>query len=336
MMSESKKNSKIEPIFISDEMLEEDNFDSKLRDKMIEVAEEIEKALETDPKLDGIEAPAGMLDSITASLKNQGYWEDEEASEVSVGQKEELTEIDAAEDEDILVQQEIMKKAAGAEGLSDDELYQLLSPEDRAALTLGRRLKRRKKWQEHLKKVACVVMVLGGIFGLSMTSEANRKYVIGIWNSMVGNELSIHVDDLENNLIGDSAEEAAFRQIQSALSVHYVSFIHKNLNLKYDNFTIDQRNGSGSVYFLCGDTIALFRVSKGNEGVSLVQKFDGAILDSTKSNFDNIEWIITELDNPDDEVIYVAQTEVDEVCYSFKAIMDKEEFIDTIKNISFQ
>ena len=74
MMSESKKNSKIEPIFISDEMLEEDNFDSKLRDKMIEDAEEIEKALETDPKLDGIEAPAGMLDSITASLKNQGYW----------------------------------------------------------------------------------------------------------------------------------------------------------------------------------------------------------------------------------------------------------------------
>lgn len=333
MMSESKKNSKIEPIFISDEMLEEDNFDSKLRDKMIEDAEDIEKALETDPKLDGIEAPAGMLDSITASLKNQGYWEDEEASEVSVGQKEELTEIDAAEDEDILEQQEIMKKAAGAEGLSDDEIYQLLSPEDREALKLGKRIKRRKRWQGPLIKVACGVMILGGVFGLSMTSEANRRYVIGIWNSMVGNELSIHIDDLENNLIGDTTEEAAYREIQRVLGVHYVSFIRKDSTLKYDNFTVDQRGGGGKVYYKCGDTIACFSINKGNGGVSMVQKFDGQILDTTTSNFDGIKWTITEIQNPGDEKAYVANTSDGDTSYSFRAIMEKDEFISTVQNI---
>lgn len=345
MMSESKKNSKIEPIFITDEMLEEDNIDSKLREWLIEDADEVEKALESNPKLDGIEAPAGMLDSITASLKNQGYWEDEDASEASVGQTEELPgvdtaeiseEVDDAEDAVIMEQQVVMKKAAGAEGLSDDDIYQLLSPEDRVALKLGRRIKKRKRWHGPLKKVACVAMVLSGVFVLSMTSDANRKYVIGIWNSMVGNELSIHVDDLDGNLIGDTNEEAAFRQIQSTLGVHYVSIIHRDSRIVYDNFTIDERGGCGSVYYLCGETVALFRVNKGNAGVSQVQKFDGTIIDSTKSNFDNIEWTITELDNQGEEVIYVAQTQVDEICYSFRAIMDKEEFIDTIKDITFQ
>lgn len=333
MMSESKKNSKIEPIFISDEMLEEDNFDSKLRDKMIEDAEEIEKALETDPKLDGIEAPAGMLDSITASLKNQGYWEDEEASEVSVGQKEELTEIDAAEDEDILEQQEIMRKAAGAEGLSDDEIYQMLSPEDREALKLGKRIKSRKRWQGPLIKVACGVMILGGVFGLSMTSEANRKYIIGIWNSIVRNELNIHVEDSEANLYKNSTEEDIYKQIQNVLNVNYVNFIHNDSNLVYDNLTIDQRAGEAKVYYVYKDTIALFRVSKGSESSSKVQKFDGPVLDTINSNYNNTEWIITEIDNPGDEMVYVAQTQIGEVCYSFRAIMSKDEFIDTIQNI---
>ena len=67
-----------EPKIITDEMLKEDNFDSKLRDRLIKDADEIEKALEADTRLRGIEAPSGMLDSITASLKNQGLWEDDE------------------------------------------------------------------------------------------------------------------------------------------------------------------------------------------------------------------------------------------------------------------
>ena len=339
MMSESKKNSKIEPIFISDEMLEEDNFDSKLRDKMIEDAEEIEKALENDPKLDGIEVPAGMLDSITASLKNQGYWEDEEASEVSVGQKEELTEIDAAEDEEnieeaeIAKQQEMMKRVMGEEGLSNDDIYQLLSPEDREALTLGKRIRKRNRWRGPLIKVACGVMVFGGIFGLSMTSEANRKYVIGVWNSMVGNELSIHVDDLENNFIGDTTEEAAYRQIQSVLGVHYVSFIRKDSNLKYDNFTVDQRGGGARVYYKYGDTIACFTINKSDDGASLVQKFDGQILDTITSNFDGIEWTVTKIQNSEDEKAYAATTSYGDTSYSFRAIMEKEEFISTVQNI---
>ena len=63
---------------ITDEMLEEDNFDSKLREWLIKDADEIEKALESDHKLDGIEVPEDMLDKITASLKKKGFWEEDE------------------------------------------------------------------------------------------------------------------------------------------------------------------------------------------------------------------------------------------------------------------
>lgn len=333
MMSESKKNSKIEPIFISDEMLEEDNFDSKLRDKMIEDAEEIEKALETDPKLDGIEAPAGMLDSITASLKNQGYWEDEEASEVSVGQKEELTEIDAAEDEDILEQQEIMKKAAGAEGLSDDELFQLLSPEGKDVVKLGLQMKKRKRGQRIFINLACVVMVIGGIFGLSMTSDANRKYVIGIWNSVIGNELSIHVDDSDNELKEYTSEEYAYGEIQNKLGVQYIELTYRPEELIYDKYYIDDKIGIAKVSYMYGDTVALFHICKGNGDTSQVQKFDGSIKEYTKNKFNEIEWKITELDNPDGSSVYVAQANSEDACYTFRATMDEEEFINIIKNI---
>lgn len=345
MMSESKKNSKIEPIFITDEMLEEDNIDSKLRERLIEDADEVEKALESNPKLDGIEAPAGMLDSITASLKDQGYWEDEDASEASVGQTEELPgvdtaevseEVDDAEDAVIMEQQVVMKKAAGAEGLSDDDIYQLLSPEDRVALKLGKRIKKRKRWQGPLIKLACGVMIIGGVFGLSMTSEANRKYIIGIWNSIVSDELNIHVEDSNGNLFSDSTEENAYKQIQSILGVNYINFVHKNTDLVYDNLTIDQRAGEAKVYYICGETIALLRVSKGSEGASQVQKFDGSVIGITNGNFNDNKWTITEIDNPGDELVYVAQTQVEDTCYSFRAVMSKDDFIDTVQNIIIQ
>ena len=335
MMSESKKNSKIEPIFISDEMLEEDNFDSKLRDKMIEDAEEIEKALETDPKLDGIEAPAGMLDSITASLKNQGYWEDEEASEVSVGQKEELTEIDAAEDEDILEQQEIMRKAAGAEGLSDDEIYQMLSPDDRAALTLGRRLNRRKKWQGPLIKVACIIVVLGGVLGASITGDASREYLIGIWNSIVSEGLSINIDN-DKSLKTTDNELEVFYDIKKHLDIKPLQLLYKPQGLVYDNYSMSTVTRSAQMYYLYNDTITNVFMYKGDESQANARTFDGKKIDSYDINIGFTTVEVSVIENPETgEKSYIAQMVYNNTHYSISSIMDRNEFDKMIQYISF-
>lgn len=334
MMSESKKNSKIEPIFISDEMLEEDNFDSKLRDKMIEDAEEIEKALETDPKLDGIEAPAGMLDSITASLKNQGYWEDEEASEVSVGQKEELTEIDAAEDEDILEQQEIMKKAAGAEGLSDDEIYQLLSPEDREALKLGKRIKKRKRWQGPLTKIVCVVIVLGSILGVSITGDANREYLMGIWNSVVSDGLSINIDNCDSLRDVDDEKEV-FLEIKNHLGIKPVQLLYKPEGLIYDNYSINTVNRCAQMFYLYNDTITNVLMYSGDSLQVTARTFDGKQIDTYEidTKFSTVEVNVIE-NVKTGERTYIGQFMFDNAYYSISSIMDKDEFNKMIKYIT--
>lgn len=335
MMSESKKNSKIEPIFISDEMLEEDNFDSKLRDKMIEDAEEIEKALENDPKLDGIEVPAGMLDSITASLKNQGYWEDEEASEVSVGQKEELTEIDAAEDEDILEQQEIMRKAAGAEELSDDEIYQLLSPEDKAALTLGRRLKKRKRWQKIFIRSVCIVIFFGGAFIVSMTSDANRKYLIGLWNSVVGDELSIDISNIDSSKIESHSEMEARELIKRNLGVDTIQFGYYPEGFRYKDYEISIVGGWANIYYEYNECIFTVHMYKDILEGKRNQKFDGKILDTINITYSNNPVTIVEIENAVDEKAYVADFERDDIFYCIWGIMEKNEFEKLVTNVLF-
>lgn len=52
-------------------------FDYILRERLIEDADEIERTLDADPEFNKIEAPADVLDKITASLKKQGYLEDD-------------------------------------------------------------------------------------------------------------------------------------------------------------------------------------------------------------------------------------------------------------------
>lgn len=342
MMSESKKNSKIEPIFITDEMLEEDNIDSKLREWLIEDADEVEKALESNPKLDGIEAPAGMLDSITASLKDQGYWEDEDASEASVGQTEELPgvytaevseEVDDAEDAVMMEQQAVMKKAAGAEGLSDDDIYQLLSPEDRVALKLGRRIKKRKRWQKVLMRSACIVIFIGGAFIISMTSDANRKYIIGLWNSVVGNELSIDISNLDSSKWKPCDETEARELIKNSLGVDAIRFGYYPEGFKYKDYEISNEGGWANLFYEYNDCIFTFHVYKDYSEGKRNQKFDGQVLDTIElSGFEKPITII-EIENAVDETSYVADFQKDDIYYSMWGLMEKEEFEKLVTNM---
>lgn len=344
MMSESKKNSKIEPIFITDKMLEEDNIDSKLREWLIEDADEVEKALESNPKLDGIEAPAGMLDSITASLKDQGYWEDEDASEASVGQTEELPgvdtaevseEVDDAEDAVIMEQQVVMKKAAGAEGLSDDDIYQLLSPEDRVALKLGRRIKKRKRWQGPLIKISCVIIVLGSVLGVSMTGDASREYLIGIWNSIVSDGLSINIDN-SNSLKTTEDELEVFSDIKKHLDIKPIQLLYKPKGLVYDNYSMNTVNRCAQMFYLYNGTITNVFMYKGNEGQANARTFDGNKIDSYEIDvkFTTVE--VTVIENPETkEKSYIAQMVYDNTHYTISSIMEKSEFDKMIQYIGF-
>ena len=104
-----------------------------------------------------------MYQSIVKELKARGAWEEDEASDAE------------AEEKDPAAQ---------------EELYAQLSEEDRKALALGRELSRKKeekaKKRRRRRKVFRIAGVaaacLAIVFGVGMTSDANRRLVQRMWD----------------------------------------------------------------------------------------------------------------------------------------------------------
>lgn len=342
-MSESKKNSKIEPIFITKEMASDDEMDSVIREDIISEADAIEKELNESSELDQLSAPPGMLDSIIAELKNQGFWEAEDASEADKKdapdvevKKEPNNNLEISAGLSIDLGMIGQKRAAGAEELTtDEEVIKLMSPHMRKIYQRGLKAEKKdkKSWQKPLISVACILFLVVGTFGISMTSEANRKYVIGMWNSIVGGELSINIDENVTGRVEDTIEEKALQNIADSFGGNIIRFNYKPEEMIFSEYDINESGGWANVYYSYNNTLSTISVYKKTEGNLHTYKFDGKVIERVKNQLQDNEWIITEIDNPDGEKVYLGQTEKNNICFIFKAVMEKKEFIKIVTNL---
>lgn len=342
-MSESKKNSKIEPIFITKEMASDDEMDSVIREDIISEADAIEKELNESSELDQLSAPPGMLDSIIAELKNQGFWEAEDASEADKKdapdvevKKEPNNNLEISAGLSIDLGMIGQKRAAGAEELTtDEEVIKLMSPHMRKIYQRGLKAEKKdkKSWQKPLISVACVLFLVVGTFGISMTSEANRKYMIGVWNSIVGDGLSIYINDSVEGLKGNVEEDEAYEVISAELNTGIVKMNYKTKGMIFEKYEMDKNAGWAKVNYSIGDTTAIMYILQGQQGKAHGLKFEGKIPTNFPENFVEGGWKIAEVNNPGDEIVYVAQKEEEETIYIFKAILEEREFGKILNNI---
>ena len=101
-------------------------------------------------------------------------------------------------------------------------IYDMLSQEDREALSIGRKIKKINKRTIFMKRAAIVACVAICLFGVSMTSGANRRYMVALWNEIVGDSqlrITMNVEDEENGEAETASEEQAMETIRDELGI---------------------------------------------------------------------------------------------------------------------
>ncbi|MCI6866816.1 MAG: hypothetical protein MR871_02520, partial [Lachnospiraceae bacterium] len=196
-MNEKKNKSgstkKVVPFDIDEKLLDDEKIDRLIKESLIEEADKIEAELENDPSLIGVGASEDMFQSIVARLKEQGDWEEEKDVEENLNNNQEnvreIKEIKESEDKNDVLED------PKSEQEKLEELYRMLPEEDQHALALGkqvkketelRRKKRKQRWKI-LKRGGVVAAVFFLVFGVSMTSEANRRLVFKAWDGLMYN-----------------------------------------------------------------------------------------------------------------------------------------------------
>ncbi len=195
-----RKNDKIEPFSITDDMILDREMDEFLRQSMIEEADRLEEELNSDPELVGIGASDDLFLKIKARLQEMGAWEEEEGEEGETagtaetereenkkdedegreetenGKEGENSEREKPESRDLRRSGENRSNNSSEgqekeerddlEGTDPEEekkredIYQFLSEEDREALEIGRKIRTRKKKKRRYWKRAAVAVAV--------------------------------------------------------------------------------------------------------------------------------------------------------------------------------
>lgn len=351
---------KVVPFDIDEKLLDDEKIDRLIKESLIEEADKIEAELENDPALIGVGASEDMFQSIVSRLKEQGDWEEEKEIEEN---PENTKEIKNAEDvTETKEAKEIkgIKEGKESEGTKEiledqkseqeklEELYQMLPEEDRHALELGKQVKKEKEIRRKKRKQRWKILKRGGVvaavfllvFGVSMTSEANRRLVLKAWNGLMRNfGFILPTDYVEKgeNIQGKSKEELeAIEVINEKMEMPVIDFVYMPEGMRFQRYEIIGDGLEATIFYAYRDKIFTVTMVKIDQEGTMYYALDNeAVLREMISIDQKLEAKVWETNLNLEEETYVAEIEYNGCRYICNGMIPLEELEKILKSAYF-
>lgn len=124
-----------------------------------------------------------------------------------------------------------------------------------------------------VKWAAVAAVTVFGIFGVSMTSEANRAYVMETVNNMTGNNTETEVDN-DEMINSATTEEEAKKYILSSLNVEMPQFYYWPHGIEYESYTLDSEAQTAIIQYSYDEDILHFMIIANTKDASLLATSD--------------------------------------------------------------
>ncbi|MGI6095201.1 MAG: DUF4367 domain-containing protein [Lachnospiraceae bacterium] len=182
--------------------------------------------------------------------------------------------------------------------------------------------------------VACIICL--GIFGVSMTSEANRAYMMKQVDSLVGNEVNVKVNNSGDREITGVEESEAAAEIEAQLLVEVPTFLVKPDGMKFEEAEILTEIHVALMNYVVNDQIAYLYIATNEEDAARVFALDGELVAHVENEYQGIDIAISALQSDDQEKpLYIAQWTYKNNYYIFNAMMDLEELQSILSNMLY-
>lgn len=300
------KHGKISNMEVTDEMVSNPEMDRKLREGLKEEADKIAEELENNPELQNIKAPDDMYDKIVEKLKDQGIWEEP----------------------------------------SQTDVYELLSEKDREALKMGQKMQvkraKREKCRKKLGRIGrskagmTVLVVAASLLAIGCGSEASRAYVQRMWNLIAGRQLSITINNNENNIrIISSEENNLNKKIYEILDISPIVWNYVPGNMVLTESHLEEITHSCTIFYEINGSTLITQMYKNDEHDSRVTTFDGEIIATTELKALNMNISIWKLANYEEGEAYATQFEFNDAYYIVVGEINEENFTKMLNGINF-
>ena len=195
------------------------------------------------------------------------------------------------------------------------------------------------RWfQRKATKVACICLVSAtALFGLSMTSEANRLRLLQTANEVLGTGDLLNADNGEDRAISAGSEDEARQEIADVLNIEVPEFLYLPGGMKYVSCEVAEHVGYAKIeysyeqgYLYLEMSNSLSDMSQGN--IKENQENEDAA-EEIETLSGKMKFVIKNAEEGKEQ--YIASWEYKNVAYNFYGEISYEELMEILKNISF-
>ena len=175
------------------------------------------------------------------------------------------------------------------------------------------------------------------VFAASMSSEANRKYLVNSVRILSGNDSQFITDNSSDNEHAATEESDAIADIEEKLDVKMPEFYYRPYGMEYMTYEIRERTSFSKIEYEYKDNILLFYIDKQNKDVaSDISSLNGMekIIDTIER--DETDIIIKELrDEEDESFTYAANWTYEGTSYTLSGKIELDELKKIVKEMKF-
>lgn len=192
--------------------------------------------------------------------------------------------------------------------------------------------------KKFLGMTAAAVITCFGLFGVSMSTQGGRSYVMDKANEVLGDEKNTEIENGEDRLITDRTEEEARNEIEEKLQVELPTFIYMPDQMEFDSYEIDDVAQSVYIKYKIGDIYLYFVVQTNYaESNGIYRNDEGEYLGNIECNMANISpelWKINDEDSNNSES-YLVQWDYKNTYYRISGKITEDEIKGIIVNLVY-
>lgn len=197
---------------------------------------------------------------------------------------------------------------------------------------------RKKYARVHVGKVAGVALLCCAcIFAASMTSQANRNYLVKSVRYLAGDDTRIIVGNSDQNENVEMAEYEAVEEIEKQLGVEMPEFYYRPNGFEFVSYEVNQFADIAFIEYKYEENIILFYIDKqSGDTASQIESLSGTreLIKSIDVGDNKIS--IEKNKEPGDKIpSYTASWKQDNVFFNISGKIEKDELIKIMENIVY-
>lgn len=203
---------------------------------------------------------------------------------------------------------------------------------------INRRPAKIRWFQKKATKVACVCLVAAtAMFGLSMTSEANRLRLLQTANAVLGTGDLLNANNGDDRAMSAGNEDEVRQEIVERLHVEVPEFLYVPESMEYQTYLIFDDVGYAKIQYSYNKGFLYLEISNSLSDMSQGNMRQNEENDGVEQEIEtlsgNIEFVIKNTEEGKEQ--YTASWEYKNVAYNFYGEISYEELMEILKNISF-